>query len=59
MDAMKIAVTNNARTINYVNAILKRWQAEGKDDGAPRKNGYRANAKQSERDKLYALLQED
>jgi len=51
MDAMKIAVTNNARNINYVSAILKRWQAEGKDDGAPRKNGRKPDNRQAEIDK--------
>jgi len=32
-DAIKIAVMNNKRNMNYVAAILKRWQNEGKDDG--------------------------
>lgn len=30
LDAMQIGVAQNARNMNYVGAILKRWQAEGK-----------------------------
>ncbi|GAB4572188.1 MAG: DnaD domain protein [Anaerolineae bacterium] len=32
-DAIRIAVTRNARNWRYVHAILERWQKEGKDDG--------------------------
>lgn len=32
-EAMQIAVARNKRSWKYVEAILKRWQAEGKDDG--------------------------
>lgn len=33
IDAMKLAVEKNARNLSYVEAILKRWKAEGKDNG--------------------------
>lgn len=32
-DAMWLAVQKNARNLSYVEAILKRWKAEGKDNG--------------------------
>jgi len=32
-DAMRLAVENNKRNWKYCEAILKRWQVEGKDDG--------------------------
>ena len=37
-DAIEIAVENNVRNMKYVIAILKRWQAEGKGDGKPRRD---------------------
>jgi DnaD/phage-associated family protein len=33
LDTFKLAVENNKRSWRYCEAILKRWQAEGKDDG--------------------------
>lgn len=33
IDAMKLAVERNARNLAYIEAILKRWQSEGKDSG--------------------------
>ena len=36
VEAMQKAAANNVRKPNYVNAILERWQAEGKHD---RRNG--------------------
>lgn len=33
LDAMDIAIDNNKRNLSYVQAILKRWHADGKDDG--------------------------
>ncbi len=32
-EAIQLAVENNKRSWKYVEAILKRWQAEGKDSG--------------------------
>jgi DnaD/phage-associated family protein len=32
-DAIKLAVENNKRNWRYCETILKRWQADGKDDG--------------------------
>ncbi|MDO8568432.1 MAG: DnaD domain protein [Dehalococcoidales bacterium] len=33
-DAIKVAVKSNKRSWSYISAVLKRWSAEGKDDGA-------------------------
>lgn len=33
MEAIGLAVTNNKRNWRYCEAILKRWQADGKDEG--------------------------
>jgi len=33
IDAMKLAVEKNVRNLAYIEAILKRWKAEGKDSG--------------------------
>lgn len=33
VDALEIAVLNNKRHLNYMRAILKRWETEGKDEG--------------------------
>jgi DnaD/phage-associated family protein len=33
IDAIKLASENNARTMAYIEAILKRWKVEGKDSG--------------------------
>lgn len=35
-EAIRLAVTNNARSLAYFRAILERWQAEGKDSGRHR-----------------------
>jgi DNA replication protein len=37
-EAMRIAVENNKRSWRYIEAILKRWQEEGKDERKNRKN---------------------
>ena len=34
-EAVAIAVENNKRSLSYINAILERWQVEGKDSGKP------------------------
>ena len=33
IDAIRVASRKNARNLPYIEAILKRWKAEGKDDG--------------------------
>ena len=33
VDAMEIALLNNKRHLNYIRAILKRWETEGKGEG--------------------------
>jgi len=45
-DAIKIAVEQNIRKWSYISAILERWSAEGKDDGA-----YRRDAEKEDPDK--------
>jgi DnaD/phage-associated family protein len=41
-ESFEIAAVQNKRNLAYCKAILKRWQAEGKDDGTlPKKNGTR------------------
>jgi DnaD/phage-associated family protein len=37
LEAIKLAVQNNARKLAYVEAILKRWKVEGKDAGRGKK----------------------
>ena len=32
-EAMEIALLNNKRHLNYIRAILRRWETEGKDEG--------------------------
>ena len=32
VDAMEIALLNNKRHLNYIRAVLRRWEAEGKDN---------------------------
>ena len=32
-EAMEIAVLNNKRHLNYIRAILRRWETDGKDEG--------------------------
>lgn len=32
VDAMEIALVNNKRHLNYIRAVLRRWEAEGKDN---------------------------
>ena len=36
VDALRLAATNNARSWRYAEAILRRWEAEGRDDEAAR-----------------------
>ena len=31
-EAMEIALLNNKRHLNYIRAILRRWETEGKDE---------------------------
>ena len=45
-DAIKKAINQNKRKWNYISAILERWSAEGKDDGA-----YRRDAEKEDPDK--------
>ncbi len=33
VEAMEISLLNNKRHLNYIRAILKRWETEGKDEG--------------------------
>ena len=44
-DAINIAVINNVRKWPYVEAILKNWQEEGKDDGTDQRRGKQAKEK--------------
>lgn len=37
-EAIRIAVENNARKWSYVEAILRRWQEEGRDEGRPQRD---------------------
>ncbi|GAB4441002.1 MAG: DnaD domain protein [Anaerolineae bacterium] len=37
-EAIRLAVTNNARSLAYFRAILERWEAEGKDRGRHRRD---------------------
>ncbi len=37
-DAIRMAVENNARSWRYVNAILVRWQEEGRDERTNRRD---------------------
>jgi DnaD/phage-associated family protein len=39
IDAFKEAVDHNARNWKYVEAILRRWQSQGKKDLPEKKNG--------------------
>ncbi len=32
-EAFEIAVSNNKRALRYIQAVLKRWETEGKDEG--------------------------
>ncbi|RLT28108.1 MAG: DnaD domain protein, partial [Chloroflexi bacterium] len=36
VDALRLAATRNARSWRYAEAVLERWETEGKDDGATR-----------------------
>jgi DNA replication protein len=36
VDALRLAATNNARSWRYAEAILRRWEAEGREDEATR-----------------------
>ncbi|HZK00744.1 MAG TPA: DnaD domain protein [Tissierellaceae bacterium] len=38
LDAMNVAVENNARNLGYVKGILKKWQADGKNTVKPKAN---------------------
>ena len=40
-EAFKIAVTQNKRSMAYIEAILRRWQAEGRGDQAEDEQGWR------------------
>jgi DnaD/phage-associated family protein len=44
-DAINIAVINNVRKWPYVEAILKNWQEEGRDDGTDQRRGKQAKEK--------------
>ncbi|MEN8241291.1 MAG: DnaD domain protein [Chloroflexota bacterium] len=44
-DAINIAVINNVRKWPYVEAILKNWQEEGKDDETDKRRGKQAEEK--------------
>lgn len=57
IESFEIAAVQNKRNLAYSKAILKRWMAEGKDDGTlPKKNG--SPRKQDARDEFRALLLE-
>jgi DNA replication protein len=32
-EAFEIAVSNNKRALRYIQAVLKRWETDGKDEG--------------------------
>lgn len=49
-EAMRIAVENNKRSWRYIEAILKRWQEEGKDERKNRKNAQKDRHEESGRD---------
>ena len=54
-ESFEIAAVQNKRNLAYCKAILKRWHAEGKDDGLlPKKNGYKGkvDTRQAEIDKV-------
>ena len=40
LEAIEIAVTNNVRNLGYVNGILKKWKAEGKDNNGKNNPGH-------------------
>jgi DNA replication protein len=42
-EAIRIAVERNARNWRYILGILKRWQAEGRDDGGPTQQSSQAD----------------
>ncbi len=43
LDAMKISVAQNKRTLRYVAGILRKWRADGRDTPKPTTNGVVAN----------------
>lgn len=47
-EALKLASTNNARNWAYALAIVKRWKAQGKDDG--KRNGSKQAAEPQPQD---------
>lgn len=47
-EAFKIAVENNARSWRYVDAILNRWQVEGRDDRENRRDTEKARRRYAE-----------
>jgi DnaD/phage-associated family protein len=47
-DAFRLAVENNARSWRYVNAILNRWQVEGRDDREDRRDTEKARRRYAE-----------
>ena len=42
-EAFKAAVTQNKRSWSYISAILRRWAAEGKSNGEPRRHSQKDN----------------
>ena len=47
-DAMRIAVENNKRSWRYIEAILKRWQQEGRDERKTKRDTEKARRKYSD-----------
>jgi DnaD/phage-associated family protein len=51
-EAVRLAVANNARSWRYIEAILERWQAEGKDEQKDRRDTEKARRKYAEWENL-------
>jgi len=49
-DAIRIAVKNNKRNWNYIQAILRRWQREGRDERKDRRDAEEIRRRYSEWD---------
>ena len=47
-EAIRLAVENNARSWRYVEAILRRWQDEGKDERKDRRDTEKVRRKYAE-----------
>ena len=45
-EAFRQAVTGNKRSWRYIEAILKRWKTEGRDDGEPWRHSERVDARE-------------